>query len=256
MAVNVGRTSETVMMSDAATATATAPVATPAPPHFASALAQAKALVPEPRVLLRGIGWDGYETILKLVGDQPVRLTYDQGDLELMAPSLDHEEYGSLFGRMVETVTEELRIPCRAAGSTTWRKQAKERGLEADECYYIAAFSQIRGKHKVIDLTVDPPPDLAIEIEISHSALDRMGIYAALRVPEVWRFDGEALLINHLQDDGTYAEVDKSPSLPFLHPGEIVHWFHQAEAIEDHSEWGRRFREWVRAELVPRQESS
>jgi Uma2 family endonuclease len=214
-------------------------------------------LVPEQRVLLRGIGWEGYETILKLVGDQPaVRLTYDRGDLELMAPSIDHEESKGLFGRMVETVTEELRIPCRAAGSTTWRKMAKERGLEADECYYIAAFSQVRGKHKAIDLTVDPPPDLAIEIEISHSALDRMGIYAALRVPEVWRFDGETLLINQLQDDGTYAEVDTSPSLPYLHPAEIVYWFEQAEVIEDHSEWGRRFREWVRAELVPRHANS
>jgi Uma2 family endonuclease len=230
--------------------TLTAPTRTP------PASNRAKLLVPEQRVLLRGIGWDGYETILKLVGDQPIRLTYDEGDLELMAPSLDHEEYGSLFGRMVETVTEELRIPCRAAGSTTWRNKAMERGLEADECYYIAAFSQIRGKHKAIDLTVDPPPDLAIEIEISRSALDRMGIYAALRVPEVWRFDGEALLINHLQDDGTYAEVDTSPSLPFLHPGEIVHWFQQAEVIEDHSEWGRLFREWVRAELVQHHENS
>ncbi|HKI20054.1 MAG TPA: Uma2 family endonuclease, partial [Isosphaeraceae bacterium] len=196
------------MMSDTTTATATAPPATPALTHSASTQSQAKALLPEQRVVLRGIGWEAYETILKMVGDQPVRLTYDQGDLELMAPSLDHEEYASLLGRMVETVTEELRIPCRAAGSTTWRKKAKERGLEADECYYIAAFSQVRGKRKSIDLSVDPPPDLAIEIEISRSALDRMGIYATLGVPEVWRFDGETLLINQLQDDGTYARVD------------------------------------------------
>jgi Uma2 family endonuclease len=114
-------------------ATLTAPHATPAETPLASN--QARALVPEQRVLLRGIGWDGYETILKLVGDQPaVRLTYDRGDLELMAPSIDHEESKSLLGRIMETVTEELRIPCRAAGSTTWRKQAKERGLEADLC--------------------------------------------------------------------------------------------------------------------------
>jgi Uma2 family endonuclease len=233
-------------------------ITAPAPIQLqpASPRAQSRSLVPEQRVIIRGIGWDGYEAILKLVGDQPVRLTYDRGDLELMAPSIDHEESKSLFGRIIETVTEELRIPCRAAGSTTWRKKAKERGLEADECYYIAAFPQVRGKRQEIDLIVDPPPDLAIEIEISRSALDRMGIYGALQVPEVWRFDGETLSIHHLQDDGMYAEVDTSPSLPFFHPGEIVDWLKQAEVIEDHSEWGRRFREWVRAELVPRRERS
>jgi Uma2 family endonuclease len=213
-------------------------------------------VVSDQRVVLRGIDWDGFETILKAIGDQPaVRLTYDRGDLELMAPSLDHEETGSLLGRMVETVTQELRIHCRAAGSTTWRKQAKERGLEADECYYIASFPQVRGKRKIIDLNVDPPPDLAIEVEISRSALDRMDIYAALRVPEVWRYDGEAAHIHVLQDDGTYAEVDTSPSLPFLRPEEIVHWLRQAETIEDHSEWGRRLSEWVRAELALRREA-
>ncbi len=238
--------------------TITTPPASSAPIQLqpASPRAQSRSLVPEQRVIIRGIGWDGYETILKLVGDQPVRLAYDRGDLELMAPSIDHEESKSLFGRIIETVTEELRIPCRAAGLTTWRKKAKERGLEADECYYIAAFPQVRGKRQEIDLIVDPPPDLAIEIEISRSALDRMGIYAALRVPEVWRFDGGTLSIHQLQDDGTHAEVDTSPSLPFFHPGEIVDWLKQAEVIEDHSEWGRRFREWVRAELVPRRERS
>jgi Uma2 family endonuclease len=237
--------------------TATAPPPLPAPPQPAIERAQGRTLVPEQRVVLRGIGWEGYETILKLIGDKAaVRLTYDRGDLELMAPSIDHEESKSLFGRMVETMTEELRIPCRAAGSTTWRQQAKERGLEADECYYIAAFSQVRGKRKTIDLSVDPPPDLAIEVEISQSALDRMGIYATLKVPEVWRFDGVTLSINQLQGDGTYAEVDKSLSLPFLKPQELVDWIRQAEIIEDHSEWGRRFREWVRAELAPRHENS
>jgi len=230
--------------------TLTAPATLASPPTVER---RARPLVPEQRIVLRGIGWDGYQTILKMVGDRPaVRLTYDCGDLELMAPSLDHEESGSLLGRMVETVTEELHIQCRAAGSTTWRKMAKERGLEADECYYIAAFPQVRGKRKTIDLSVDPPPDLAIEIEISRSALDRMGIYAVLGVLEVWRFDGEALHIHELQGDGTYAEVDISPSFPFLRPEEIIHWLQQAESIEDHSEWGRQFREWVRAELAPR----
>ena len=79
-----------------------------------------------------------------------------------------------------------------------------------------------------------------------------MGIYASLGVPEVWRFDGETLQVEHLQPDGTHAQVTAGPSFPFLPLDEVVGWVNRPEAIEDHSEWGRRFREWVREELVPR----
>jgi Uma2 family endonuclease len=211
---------------------------------------RSRTLTPESRFILHGIGWDGYEAMLTLLGDRPVpRLTYDRGDLELMSPSREHEAFGRLLGRMVETVTEELRIPCLALKSTTWRKKLKDRGLEADECFYLARFPQIRGK-KEIDLNVDPAPDLAIEVEISRGALDRMGIYAALGVPEVWRFDGETLRVEQLQADGTYATAAASPSLPMLPLDEVVRWLRLAEEIEDHSEWGRRFRLWVREELA------
>ena len=215
---------------------------------------QTRQLTPEHRFLLSNIVWEGYETMLRLVGNQRIRMTYDRGDLELMSPSREHDEFGNLLGRIVETVTEELRIPCRAAGSTTWRKKARDRGLEADECYYLASFPQVRGRRGNVDLAAEPLPDLAIEVEISRSALDRMGIYAALCVPEVWRFDGKSLRIAQLQADGTYVEVGISPSLPFLFPHEIVRWVHLAGEIEDHSEWGRLFREWVRNELAPRRE--
>jgi Uma2 family endonuclease len=211
-----------------------------------------RTLEPEQRVVLCGIGWEGYETVLRLVDDRcRVRLTYDRGDLEIISPSLEHEEYGELLGLLIMFVTGELHIPCRMAGSTTWRKQIKDKGLEPDKCFYLASFPRVRGK-KTIDLDVDPPPDLAIEVEISRSALDRMGIYAAIGVPEVWRWDVEALHVAQLQADGTYAEVPVSPSLPFLPPDEVVRWLRLAEEIEDHSEWGRRLREWVRDELAPR----
>jgi Uma2 family endonuclease len=213
-----------------------------------------RVLEPEPRFLLRGVGWAGYEAMLGIVGDRrSVRITYDRGDLELMSPSSEHEEFGHLLGRVVVTVTEELRIPCRGLRSTTWRKQLKDRGLEPDECYYLARFPRVRGKKK-IDLSVDPAPDLAIEVEISRSALDRMGIYAALGVPEVWRFDGETLRVEQLQADGTYAEVEASPSLPFLPPAEVVRWLGLADTFPGQTAWLRQFREWVRATLAPGQE--
>jgi Uma2 family endonuclease len=212
---------------------------------------RSRALTPESRVVLRGVGWSGYETILKLVGDRPVRLTYDRGDLELMVPSLDHERYKSLLGRLIETLTLELDLPCDAAGSTTWRKQLEDRGLEPDECYYLANAERVAGRK--IDLSVDPPPDLAIEVEISRSALNRMGIYAALRVPEVWRFDGETLRVEQLQADVTYREVVVSPSFPFLPRDEVVRWLRLAETMGQ-TPWLRQFREWVRDTLIPRDE--
>jgi Uma2 family endonuclease len=209
-----------------------------------------RTLIPEQRVVLYGVGWEGYETILKLIGDRSVpRLTYDRGDLELMAPSYEHEAFKRGLGRIIDAVTEELRIPCIAAGSTTWRRKLKDRGLEPDECFYLASFPRVRGKKK-IDLEIDPAPDLAIEVEISRSALDRMGVYAALGVGEVWRFDGETLTVETLQADGSYTPAAVSPSLPMLPLDEVVRWLRLAEEIEDHSEWGRRFREWVRAELA------
>jgi Uma2 family endonuclease len=209
-------------------------------------------LEPEQRVVLRGVGWEGYETLLAMVGDHsPVRLIYDQGDVELMAPSYNHKDFKTIFGRIVETVTEELRIPCHGLGSTTWRKRLEDQGLEADECYYLGHMPPLRGK-KNLHLSVDPPPDLAIEVEISRSALNRMGIYAAFGIPEVWRWDGETLRVAHLQPDGTYAEVTTSPSLPFLPLDEVVRWLRLAEEADNHSEWNRRFREWVRDVLVPR----
>ncbi len=209
-------------------------------------------LVPEQRFLIPRVGWVGYQRMLEVVGERrSIRITYDRGDLELMSPSYDHERFGEPLGRVVASVTEELRIPCICARSTTWRKKFVDRGLEADTCFYLESSARIRGK-RTIDLNVDPPPDLAIEVEISRGALDRMGIYASLGVPEVWRFDGETLQVEHLQPDGTHAQVTASPSFPFLPLDEVVRWVNRPEAIENHSEWGRRFREWVREELVPR----
>lgn len=207
---------------------------------------------PEQRFLIRAVDWDWYEKLLELVGDRgAIRITYDRGNLELMSPALKHEDYKTLFGRFIETVTEELELPCRGAGSTTWKKRIEDRGLEADESFYLANTHRMAGKREKVDLNVDPPPDLAIEIEISRSALDRMAIYAALGVPEVWRFDGETLRVEELHD-GAYIEADHSSAFPFLHPHEIAHWITAAESAVDHSPWGRQLRRWVRDELAPR----
>jgi Uma2 family endonuclease len=209
-----------------------------------------RALTPESRFVIYGLDWKGYETLLGLLGNQPgIHLSYDRGSVELMKGSQDHEQFSYLLGRVVGTLTDEFHLPCICLRCLTWRREILDRGLEADNCYYLANAPRVRGKK--IDLSVDPPPDLAIDIEISRGALDRMGIYAALRVPEIWRYDGETLRVELLQPDGTYAASETSMNFPFLPLDEVVRFLQQGEAM-DHTEWGRAFRAWVRAEVVPR----
>jgi Uma2 family endonuclease len=209
-----------------------------------------RALTPESRFVIYGLDWKGYDILLDLLGDQPgIHLAHDRGSVELMKGSQDHEQFGSLLGRVIDILTEELYLPCICVGQMTWRREILDRGLEADDCFYLANASRVLGKK--IDLSVDPPPDLAIEVEISRSALDRMGIYAALRVPEIWRYDGETLRVELLQPDGTYAASETSLAFPFLPLADVVRFLQQAESM-DHGEWRRQFRGWVRDDLVPR----
>jgi Uma2 family endonuclease len=212
--------------------------------------ARPQVLAPEQRVVLRGVGWHGYEVLLRMVGDGPVRVTYLHGDAELMAPSYDHEGFKKRIARLIEMLTTELDIPCEAAGSTTWRREIEDVGLEPDECYYIANSHRVAGRRDV-DLRSDPPPDLAIEAEISRSALNRMTVYAGLGVPEIWRFDGENLVAEVLREDGTYAPSEASPRLPFLPLEAIRDWLLRAEGLGQ-TIWIRQFRDWVRHELAPR----
>jgi len=202
-----------------------------------------------PRFLLRHVGWEGYQAMLKIVGDRPIRLTYDRGDLELMAPLSIDERYKSLFGRMIETLTEELDVPVMSVGSMTMNREEVDRGLEPDECFYFGDLERFRDPDR-IDMDVDPPPDLAIEIDMTSSSLDRMAIYAALRVPEVWRFDGETFEIRVIQADGLYATSETSLAFPFLPMTALVR-FVQEPGTPDGTLWGRAFRAWVREVVVP-----
>ena len=208
----------------------------------------------EQRFVLRDIGWEGYESLLAMVGDGHVRLTFDGKDVELMSPSQDHESLAVLIGRIITTVAEELDIPCLDLRTTTWRKRVKEKGLEADNCFYFHPLPDVR-RRRQIDLTVDRPPGLAVEVEISRSALDRMSVYAMLGVPEVWRYDGETLGIDRLQPDGSYLRVEVSPNLAVITPEEVVYWIVRGDEIGNHSAFGRQLRAWVREELLPRQQT-
>jgi Uma2 family endonuclease len=201
------------------------------------------------RFLLSGVSWQTYDSLLKALGDRRIRLTYDRGNLELMTLSFRHERFGRLLGRMIDTLTLELDLPVQGGKSTTFRREDLDRGLEPDECFYLANQPRIQGKQE-IDLTVDPPPDLAIEVDITRSSLDRMGIYVALGVPELWRFDGRSLQVFGLRADGTYAPLASSPGFPFLPMADVARFLSEG-ATSDETPWIRSFRDWVRAEVAP-----
>jgi Uma2 family endonuclease len=200
-------------------------------------------------ILLDGISWETYSAILHDYEDRNIFLTYDRGRLEIMSPSFRHEIFGRLIASMITILADELEFPNKGGKSTTFRKQELHQGLEPDECSWIANEPALRGRYE-FDPEVDPPPDLAIEIEISHRALDRLSIFAALGVPEIWRCDGDRLIIEHRRDDGTYLEVPHCLSLPMLPKEQVLRFLRLYETMSE-TAWRRAFRDWVRAEALP-----
>jgi Uma2 family endonuclease len=197
----------------------------------------------ETRILIPNISWEIFEAL----GDSDcagTRFAYDKGMLEIMSPSTEHEWFHRALGRMVKTMTEELNLPILSAGSTTLKLPLEKCGIEPDECYYLAHEVQMRGKRR-LDLSLDPPPDLAIEVDISRSSLNKLGIYAEVGVPEVWLYDGESLRVHRLQSDGTYVQQDASPAFPFLDLQEIERFMERIEQLGE-TGWIRTFRAWVK----------
>lgn len=201
----------------------------------------------EQRFLMRNVDWQSYRAFADALGESHVRLTYDRGNLEFMTPSHGHERWKSLLGRFVGVLTEELNVPMQSGGSTTFNRADLARGLEPDECYYLENEPLVRDKDE-IDLDVDPPPDLAVEIDISRSSLNRMAIYAALRVSEIWRFDGQQLRVYHLVD-GSYVEADHSRHFPFLPLAEMQVFLLRRNNMDETS-LIRSFRQWVRDQIA------
>lgn len=214
----------------------------------ASLLPQQSASVPDgQRFLLRGADWATYRKISDALTRSHVRLTYDRGKLEFMTISSTHGNYSWLIGRLIATVTEELELPVKGFSDMTCDREDLERGLEPDDCFYLANEPLVRNKDS-IDLAIDPPPDLAVEVDITRNSRTRLSIYAALRVPEVWRFDGEQLVIHQLQAHGQYIEVERSRYFPFLSGADVVRFLRQRTQMDENN-LVRSFREWVREQI-------
>ena len=152
-------------------------------------------------VVLHNISWNSYRQISDTLQDETsAHFTFDRGQLEIMVLSFKHEYLKKILAMLFERIAENLDVEIFAAGSTTFRREDIARGFEPDECYYVENAAGMRGK-ETVNLDFDPPPDLTIEIDVKNSSLDRMGIFAAMGIPEVWRYDGENLEMYLLCND-------------------------------------------------------
>lgn len=169
--------------------------------------------------VLEDASWDLYEKLLREIVNRPIRITYDQGRLEIMSPLPEHEDPKKGIGRMIEMLTYLQEKPMKSLGSTTFLRKDKAKGLEPDECYYFRDEARMRGC-KRLNLKKDPPPELVVEIDITSRSIDREPIYAALGVPEIWRYDGRRLRCLHLQA-GVYRLRKYSLAFRFLEPAQL-----------------------------------
>jgi Uma2 family endonuclease len=201
---------------------------------------------PGQRVLLKDVTWQEFKTILEDLGEhRAARIAYDRGILEIMAPLPEHEYDKEIISDLVKALLEELDIEFRCLGSTTFKNQAMAQGIEPDQCFYIKNESKIRGK-KRLDLTVDPPPDLALEVDITSRT--HPNIYQALKVPELWRFDKGKLQINILQN-GIYVESQESLNFPRFGLIEVIPQYLERSTTAGRNATLKAFRLWVRQQM-------
>lgn len=196
---------------------------------------------PGQHIILENVSWQEFEHILEDLGEhRNSRIAYQNHCLEIMAPLPEHEHSKEIIGDLIKVLLEERDIEFCSLGSTTFKKESRQ-GLEPDQCFYIANEAKIRGKGR-IDLAVDPPPDLALEIEITSRTHPE--IYAAIGVPELWRFEKGKLQINVLIN-GKYQEVATSPTFPELPLIELIPQFLAESKVAGRNATIKKFRKLV-----------
>ncbi|CAN5413546.1 Uma2 family endonuclease [soil metagenome] len=195
------------------------------------------------KLILQGVGWDVYEQILEeYKGSNALHFAYDDGFLEVEVPLFEHERPTEILRDLVTTICIEKEIDFINAGSTTFRKRAKAKGCEPDTAFYIQNEKLIRGLRK-LDLSKNPPPDLVIEVDVTSPSLNKLPIYAALGVSEVWLYKGEKVIFYKLYGE-VYQEISNSLSLPILSSEQTTE-FLQKGLKESSSKWFKEIREWT-----------
>ena len=184
--------------------------------------------------LIYGVPWESYEAILEAFGDRRFRHTYKEGTLEMMSPSEEHEWIKEFIGRLIEMAAYDLDLPIKSTGSTTQRHPKLLRGLEPDLSYYIQHESEVRGRCAT-ESGATPPPDLVVEVEITHKIIDRLEAYATLQVAEVWRYRDKSVEIFALAESGDYSQIDASPAVPQITSDSITRFINMLDEHDENS---------------------
>jgi Uma2 family endonuclease len=196
-------------------------------------------------VLLYPVSWLTYVELNEHNGRPALKMTYTDERLEIMAPRRDHSVISRFLDQMVTITSDEFGIPAVSYRDATWKREDMEKGLEADDCFYIQHAELADQKGVDMSIPQNPPPDLAIETDITHGSLDKEAVYAAIGIPELWRWDNGILRIRLLDESGQYLDSHTSRALPMLTAATLQEWV-QRRLRE--GEWKARsaFREWAR----------
>jgi Uma2 family endonuclease len=212
-------------------------------------------ILPDARMVLplHGVSYDFYAEVRRAPGNRRLRMTYHDGTLEIMSPQYRHEKYSRRIGLIVLAVTAVLEIPCQGTGSTTFSRRGRRTfqgwGKEPDQSFYLANEARIRGKEE-INLEIDPPPDLWIEVDHRGSSRGRLPLYASLGVPEIWRFRTRRRRLWFGRLEGcAYVEIERSVALPMLTRQRVLEALSLGEGLSE-SEWDIVLRAWVCAHLA------
>ena len=198
---------------------------------------------PEQRVVLRNLSWETYECLLsEHVDCSSPRFTYDRGDLEIMSPSAEHERYNLRIADLVGVLADEMNVKVEGLGSTTFKREDLDRGFEADSCFYVQNFERVR-KKEPLDLKVDPPPDLVVEIDITNPSINKLPLFPEFGIPEVWSYNGDRLEM-HRFSRGRYEAADQSAAFPGVSANELKRLIQQGKEL-DRTGWLRMTRAWA-----------
>jgi Uma2 family endonuclease len=201
---------------------------------------------PGQQLLLEDVSWQQLESILAELGERrAARLSYSNGRLEIMVPLPEHERAKEIISDIVKILLAERQIAFESLGSTTFKNEGMSQAVEPDACFYIQNQAAVIGKNR-LDMSLDPPPDLAIEIDLTSRT--QLGNYQILGVPELWRYARRGLQINNL-NAGRYVESDFSSTFPNIPIIELVNRYVQQSQVAGSSQAIQGFRSWVRENL-------
>lgn len=199
---------------------------------------------PEQSVVIANVSWRTYVNLVEdLAESSTPRLTFDRRTLEIMSPTKKHERLNRVLAQLVEVLTDELGLDMENLGSTTFKREDLERGFEPDSCFYFEQAELVRSKEE-LDLSVDPSPELVIEIDVTSTSIHKDPIYAQLGVREVWRYDGDELRIGKLVGEA-YVASETSEALPLVTATVLSQFLERSRTVR-RPEFVKSFRQWIR----------